>query len=930
MSADDESWKRVKELVADALELPPERRHAFLDDLEAEAPEVSERVKHLVNAVEESGDPLEQAAEEPRVITARPVDWTGKSLGGYAVKRFVARGGMGEVYEAVQESTGRRVALKLLSGGSSGDSPGVWRTRFRHEIGILARLEHPAVAQILDADVEVDADGREWPYLALEYVEGEPLIAFAEARDLPVERRIELLIEVCAGVQHAHQRGVIHRDLKPENILVADTVDGGAQPKVLDFGVARVFADGEGRAGGERDKPPTHLTRAGELIGTLSYMSPEQVLGLPDAVDTRTDVHALGVLLFQLLTGRLPIDLAGVPLPEAVRRLRESEPAAPSAVDPALRGDLDTICATAMARDCEARYASVSELAADLGRYLRREPIAARPASRFYHLKMFARRNRGLVAGLVLAALVLLIGSGTTTVGLMQAREEARRTRDANRFLGEILSAVDPEMLGKDVTVREVLDLNAPRIDAVFASDERTRAELHATVGWTYFNLGEYERARAHLGDALTLYRALDGADSENALSTRRLLQIVTLEFDAASDGALAEARELVEQTAAALGPAHADSLGARVGLAHVLAGRGEYEQALEIARAAYNEAVRALGRDQDMTSTLGSDLGALLMGAGKYEEAARLLEDIYAERVERHGASHPRTIKALINLATADSLAHRSEKALAAFDRGLEDARGAWDERHPTMLLLRGNRANALSGLGRYEEAIEAYREVYDLSCEVLGKDAASTLSDLFNLGVNQTYAERFAEAEATARALLEGAERCDGCEDDFLMRAMGLLASVLGELGRLEEAVPLTRRALDEHRRVLGPGHFQTLIQANNLARTLAEVERYGESIELFEETLATWLVEYPEVISVERTFRWNYARTLAEARRDDDAEAEFLRVQELAVDAGPNPRPTPEEVLERMAELYDTAERPADAEACRSELATLRGTP
>jgi hypothetical protein len=915
------TWQRVKELVADALERPADERAGFLAALAGEPEPVRARVARLVAAAEGADDRLDGAVGP--WASGGVGDWTGARVGGYRVQRFVARGGMGEVYEALQDGTGRRVALKVLARASSA----AWRTRFRQEVGILARLSHPAIAQIVDADVHVDEHGREWPYFALEYVDGLPITAYAEARGLSVDARVRLTIEVCRGVQHAHQHGVIHRDLKPENVLVAEPTGGGPpQPKVLDFGVARVV--------GEDDAFVTSLTRAGDLIGTLAYMSPEQVAGAPDEVDTRSDVHALGVVLHQLLCGRLPFELAGLSLPDAVRRLSEEEPRPPSSYDPALRGDLDVVCATAMARDKEARYASVSELAADLERYLRREPLAAKPASRMYHLRLFARRHRGLVAGLAVAAVVLVLGAAGTAVGLVAARGEARRAgaeaeraRGASLFLGEVLGSVDPEILGKDATLFDVLELHAPRIDAVFARDDRTRAELHGVVGSTWYGLGEYERALAHLDATVALRRALDGPDAPETLDAERRQRGAALELDSASDAALADTRELADRAARALGEEHEVALFARGDVSYVLSARGELEAALATLRGAYALARGTHGEDSEVALSLGSDLGNLLTKSGELDEATELLERLYAARAERYGRSHPATLRTLGNLATVDAYAERASQSLERFDRAIADARETWDADHPLLILLRANRGAALNGLGRYADAVDEYRAVHAARIGLFGPDHPQTLSALFNLGANLAYAERPEEALAATRDLMERAERCDGCDADFMMRASGLAAGVLADLDRFEEAAPLSELALAEHRRLLGPAHFQTLIQANNHARLLAQTGELGPALELFDALLASWTVEYPDVVAIERTFRWNYARALDDAGRTDMAARELERVNALEAEAGPNPRPERAEVLERLAAVYAAADRGEDAAACRAELGALR---
>ena len=357
------------------------------------------------------------------------------TFAGYRLVRLIGQGGMGAVYEAEQASPRRAVALKVIRPGWA--TPAALR-RFDLEAEILGRLEHPGVARIYEAGVGQGADGQAQPFFAMELVRGRPLTEYAAERRLTVAGRLALFAAVCDAVQHAHQQGVIHRDLKPSNILV--TEDGG--PKVLDFGVARLTADG-GRDG--------TATGDGQVVGTLQYMSPEQAAGDAGRVDTRADVYALGLILYELLAGRPAFALDGRPLAEVLEVIRDQAPAALSSVDRRLRGDLETIVGTCLAKEPGRRYAGASAVAADVRRYLNFEPIAARPPSAFYHLARFARRNVVLVGGVAAVFVSLVLGVIGTSVGLSRARdaqalaerrrtdaEDARKAADVQREVAEL------------------------------------------------------------------------------------------------------------------------------------------------------------------------------------------------------------------------------------------------------------------------------------------------------------------------------------------------------------------------------------------------------------------------------------------------------------------------------------------------------------
>ncbi|MEO8452265.1 MAG: serine/threonine-protein kinase, partial [Gemmatimonadota bacterium] len=323
-----------------------------------------------------------------------------KTIGRYRIIGTLGEGGMGTVYEAEQDQPQRMVALKVIR--SDFVIPELMR-RFARESEVLGRLQHPGIAQIYEAGTAEGPHGPQ-PFFAMELVKGQSLTEYASARALNVDQRLELFARVCDAVHYAHKQGVIHRDLKPANIMV----DAGGQPKILDFGVARLT---------DADVKATRQTSVGEVIGTLQYMSPEQVNADPGDIDTRSDVYSLGVILYELLSGQLPYDLAHRMIYEAARVIVIEDPAPLSSLNRTLKGDVEVIVGKALEKEKNRRYSSAADLASDVRRFLSNEPIAARPASAMYQLGKFARRNRALVGGLAVAALILVLG---TAVSLWQ------------------------------------------------------------------------------------------------------------------------------------------------------------------------------------------------------------------------------------------------------------------------------------------------------------------------------------------------------------------------------------------------------------------------------------------------------------------------------------------------------------------------------
>ncbi len=421
LSGPDERYARLKEIVGEASLLDGPERAVFVDDAcggdDTLRAEVLELLDGAAGASPLDRPPLVRTAVRDSVLEAAdealpPVP---ERLGRFRIVRRVALGGMGAVYEATQENPSRRVALKLLRQDLV--APGLLR-RFRREAEILGRLAHPCIAQVHEAGT-VEGEHGEQPFFSMEYVEGRPLCADANARALDVRARLKLFARICDAVEHAHQQGVIHRDLKPDNILV--TPDG--EPKVLDFGVARATdADVQGA---------TLLTEAGQVMGTLPYMSPEQVAGDPARVGVRSDVYALGVVLFELLSGRRPHQLPRGSLPQAARIIQEEEATRLGSLDTRLGGDVETLVGKALEKDERRRYASAAELASDIRRYLSHQPIEAHPPSSLYKLRMFTRRNRGLVGGVVAAFVALLTGFGFVLHYAFREADSAAESRRA-------------------------------------------------------------------------------------------------------------------------------------------------------------------------------------------------------------------------------------------------------------------------------------------------------------------------------------------------------------------------------------------------------------------------------------------------------------------------------------------------------------------
>lgn len=452
----DERHRELVEIFGQIQNLPPAERDAFLEDLGRKDDELRRRLDALLRHEREDSrflerpvlrtdvraallDPDASGEDRPRSSGELPPGMP-PSIAGYRLVEVLGEGAMGTVFLARQERPERRVALKLVRAGWAGKK---LLQRFELEAEVLGRLQHPGIAQIFEAGT-FEWRGSSLPYFVMEYIEGRSLLSHADGRDLGPRERLELLVRVCEAVQHAHQKGVVHRDLKPENILV--TTSG--QPKILDFGVARVT---------DSDIQLTTIaTEVGQLIGTIPYMSPEQTRGDSRALDTRSDVYSLGVIGFELLTGRLPHDVRGKGITEALRVIQHEEPSRLGSLNRRLRGDAETIIGKALEKEKERRYQSAAELGNDIRHLLRNEPIVARPPSTIYQIRKFARRNRGLVGGVV-GLFLLSILSAIVTSSLYLRADRERDRAEWKAYVAGVAAAEAALRDGRHGNVRALL-----------------------------------------------------------------------------------------------------------------------------------------------------------------------------------------------------------------------------------------------------------------------------------------------------------------------------------------------------------------------------------------------------------------------------------------------------------------------------------------
>ena len=692
-----ESWTRVKELVADALERPPSERDSFLDTA-CDDPAVRSRVLELLAAEQDSSAFLEDPPPIPVSRIAVPTRFASddriggassgaeQGVGGFVVtRRRLASGASGDVYEAVQDHPSRRVALKVLRHALLSPTAAA---RFEREAELLAQLHHPGIAQVFAAGVD---EPTEIAFIAMELVDqARTLTAFAEEHKLSSEQRVELLIRVCEAAQHAHERSIVHRDLKPANILV----DEAGNPRIVDFGVARIIKP-EGAT-------QTIQTRRGDVVGTLAYMSPEQCDTSPDAdIDARADVYALGVLLFELLTSRRPIDVDALPIDEALRAIRLEPPPTAHSINPAVPAPVAAIAAKALRKNPADRYPSAAALASDLRRALDDKPVTARSPSILYSASLFVKRNTAAVVAASLVFVALLAAAITSSLALTDARrattaaeqaaaaeteqrtiaenallEEARQRRAAEsttEYLKIILEPPRPFRLNADVTLKSQLDRLADRFDKAKDLDPIVGAVVAHQIAHTYMEMLEFDRATPYFERSIELYEQAAPVSLGHALSIVHYAAMLQNQKDhERSELLYRKALEIREQISE-------DGKPHRTAILHNLAGnmwlRGDHAAAEGFHRVILQLRIQEYGE-------------AHLMIAASHHEIARC--QLEQEHYDAAIASLQTGLEVLDHLDTALShpmlAALISKQGIAAREKGDHDAALAYFTRSWTL----------------------------------------------------------------------------------------------------------------------------------------------------------------------------------------------------------------------------------------------------
>lgn len=752
---------------------------------------------------------------------------------------------MGSVYEAMQERPLRRhVALKLIHAGLDTDEV---VARFDAERQALAIMDHPNIATVHDSGVS--PDGR--PYFVMELVSGRPILAAADEARLTVTERLELFLTICRAVQHAHQKGVIHRDLKPSNILVT-RLDDRLEAKIIDFGIAKAI-----------HRPLTDRTFAtvqGRLVGTPAYMSPEQAAAEAD-IDTRTDVYSLGVVLHEILTGSRPAARDGSRFPrtpasqpfeeevdtpshrlstlgETAGAIASNRRTDPPGLQRRLVGDLDWIVLKALEFDRERRYSTAAELAADIERHLRDEPVVAGPPSLGYRARKFVRRHRIGVAVALTLGLTLIAGIvGTTWMALVArdqrraaeaARDEAEREAETSRavvqLLNEMLAAPNPmgdfpaaDGARRDVRVVDVLD-RATELLAGLVTRPEVEAEFRRTLGKTYLQLGNAEVAETHFARAVELNRATVGPDHPDTLSSLHHLAWAQKEL-----GRYEEAeqilRPVIERRRVVLGPDHRETLASTLNLANVVYRLGRLAEAEAILTDLIPLQQRVLGHEHPDTLTALNSLATVLGARGEHERAAAVARESIRLSRAVHGDVHPRTLNALGIYAAILEDSGSLDEAETAFRELVELHRRAFGDTHPVTLLSMQNLASVLTRLGRHAEAVPLFRTARKAYLASHGPSHPNVLITAHNLARALTDAGDPAAAVEIYRKIVPTAAARFGAEHHLVATFEGGLGTALLRLGRHADAERHLLASYERLTEVFGPDNRRSATAAERL---------------------------------------------------------------------------------------------------------------
>ena len=884
-----ERWNKIQSLFEKAIELDFSEREDYLKKECADDSDLLAEVLSLLSADEKQHSIFAGSAAEFIAIDDANLD--GKIFGNYRAIKQIGSGGMGSVYLA-ERADGvfeQKVALKVVKPGMNSHEI---ITRFEEERQILARLQHPNIARLLDGGIsEIGL-----PYFTMEYVEGKPITEYCDENNLTIEERLNLFKKVCEAVLYAHQNLVIHRDIKPSNILVKE--DGG--DKLLDFGIAKVF---------EEDTDQKFVTRTGMRVMTPEYASPEQVKGEP--VSTATDIYSLGLILYQLLTGCPPYEVTSSSALEMERIICLTEPQKPSVMItkifsssadagekaspdfisqkrkttiPRLKkrvsGDLDNICLMAIRKEPERRYSSIAQFITDIDNHLNGLPIAARKSTTGYRTKKFIQRHKvGVVVATVAVILIALV-TIFYTIRLAEERDkaqlEAEKSKKVSEFLAGIFQVSDPEQSkGETITARELLDNGVKRIESELSGQPEVLANMLGVTGNVYRSLGLYDNALKLLQKAYAINDSLLGGESPE--TAKSLNDLANLNFAMGNyESAVEKFNEALQKRKNIYGKKSLEAAESMNDLAMVLREEGNYQVSEDLLSSAltirkkllssespevaqtmnnlgllkedmgdFDEAKKLLSEalqikekiygkiHPSVTETIGN-LAFLLQQMGEYEEASNLFNETLKIDKNLFGDLHPVVSTDLYNLASNTALMGDLNAAEKLYSEVLELDKKLLGEEHPYIALDLNNLAGIYSDKGDYKKAEDLYKKSLNLNRKIYGKEHPEVATSMSNLGVMYSRWRKYDLAETYLKSALDMRIKLLGENHPNVVTSLNIYASLLTGQKRYSEAVELYRRSLERRIKMLGEDHPQTANAFLGLGNALIEVKKYKDAEE------------------------------------------------------------------------------------------------